>query len=47
MREVGPLRMNPVTIGEDGHVLVDTDTVLERDPDQPPTYAPAPVLQSR
>jgi catechol 2,3-dioxygenase-like lactoylglutathione lyase family enzyme len=47
MRDVPPLRMNPVSISEDGHVLVDTDVVVEREPDQEPTYVPAPVAQAR
>ncbi len=38
---IPPLRMHPLTIAEDGHVMVDTDTVLERDDDTPPRYVAA------
>lgn len=33
---IQPLRLNPVTITDDGIVVVDTDTVIERDPDERP-----------
>ncbi len=39
---VAPLRQNPVMIGADGHVLVDTDVVMERTADEPPVVTPAP-----
>lgn len=42
MRGIPPLRANPVTITPDGRVLVDTDTVIERATDEPPTYSPVP-----
>ena len=38
------LRVNPVSISGAGHVLVDTDTVWERQPDDPPAYVAAPTL---
>ena len=47
MREVAPLRSHPVSISPEGHVLVDTDTVVYRDPDQSPTYTPAPLAAAR
>jgi hypothetical protein len=47
MRNVNPLRMNPVSISPDGHVLVDTDAVRERTDDEFPTYVPAPVAAVR
>ncbi|HZT06448.1 MAG TPA: VOC family protein [Chloroflexota bacterium] len=43
MRDVPPLRMNPVTVGDDGIVRVDTDVVVERDEDEAPPYAVAPL----
>lgn len=39
------LRVHPVRISEWGHVLVDADTVLERDADEPLQYVPAPAGQ--
>jgi len=47
MREVLPLRSNPVSISPDGHVLVDTEVVIQRQPDEAPTYVQAPVAQVR
>ena len=38
MRGVLPLRSNPITISAEGHVLVDTDVVVDRTDDEPPTY---------
>jgi catechol 2,3-dioxygenase-like lactoylglutathione lyase family enzyme len=43
LRDVQPLRMNPVTIGADGIVRVDTDVIVERDADEPPPYVPVPA----
>jgi catechol 2,3-dioxygenase-like lactoylglutathione lyase family enzyme len=42
-RGVAPLRMNPVTITERGIVTVDTDVVIEREPDESPTYTAVPA----
>ena len=47
MREVPPLRMNPVSVSGDGRVLVDTEVVIERQADEQPTYVAAPVIQRR
>lgn len=44
---VGALHLNPVTIRADGMVCVDTDTVVEREPDEPPEYVPAPLASNR
>jgi catechol 2,3-dioxygenase-like lactoylglutathione lyase family enzyme len=38
MRGLPPLRMNPVSISSDGHVLVDTDVVTERSVGDPVPY---------
>ncbi|GEM_PF-422140 len=40
MAGIPPLRMHPVTLSPEGHVLVDTDAVLERDSGTLPEYAP-------
>lgn len=42
LRDIPPLRLNPVTITPEGVVLVDTDVVLERATDEPPPYTPVP-----
>jgi catechol 2,3-dioxygenase-like lactoylglutathione lyase family enzyme len=47
LRGVGPLRMNPVTITDQGIVTVDTDVVLERQEDEPPRFTAAPGLARR
>lgn len=39
---IQPLRINPVTITDEGIVLVDTDTVIERDPEDRPPLTPVP-----
>jgi catechol 2,3-dioxygenase-like lactoylglutathione lyase family enzyme len=41
MRSIPALRMNPVRIA-DGMVYVDTETVIERDPEEPPRFVPVP-----
>jgi catechol 2,3-dioxygenase-like lactoylglutathione lyase family enzyme len=38
------LRVNPITIDHAGHVLVDTDTVIERGPEEAVTYVAPPSL---
>jgi len=47
MRELPPLRSNPVTISPEGHVLVDTDLVIDREVDERPCYVPAPQIAGR
>ncbi len=47
MRDLPPLRSNPITIADDGRVLVDTDVVIERDPDEPPRFVPVPEMAGR
>jgi hypothetical protein len=47
MRGIPPLRSNPVTLSADGHVLVDTDVVIERTDDESPSYVPAPQTATR
>jgi catechol 2,3-dioxygenase-like lactoylglutathione lyase family enzyme len=42
MRGISPLRINPVSISAQGRVLVDTDTVIEREIGEPPVYVPVP-----
>jgi len=41
LENVQPLRGNPVSFDERGHVLVDTDAIEERDESTPPCYAAA------
>jgi catechol 2,3-dioxygenase-like lactoylglutathione lyase family enzyme len=43
LRDIPPLRLHPVHITADGHVLVDTDVFLERDPNEPPAYTAVPA----
>jgi catechol 2,3-dioxygenase-like lactoylglutathione lyase family enzyme len=43
LRDIPPLRMNPVTITPEGIVLVDTDQVIERSGDEPPPVTPVPA----
>ncbi len=38
LANIPALRLNPVTIGDRGHVLVDTDVVHEREDGTPPCY---------
>ncbi len=47
MRNIPPLRANPVTISPEGHVLVDTDTLAERTDDESNVYTPAPAPVGR
>jgi hypothetical protein len=47
MRNIPPLRSNPVTVTPEGMVLVDTDTVVERATDEPPEYVPVPETARR
>jgi catechol 2,3-dioxygenase-like lactoylglutathione lyase family enzyme len=43
---VPPLRLNPITLTDDGRVLVDTNVVIERRPDEPPPFTAVPVAES-
>ena len=40
--DIPNLRLHPLSINADGHVLVDTDVFIERPADTPPEYVPAP-----
>ena len=40
---VPPLRLNPITLTDDGRVLVDTNVVDEWRPDEPPPFTPVPA----